>query len=227
MPGRTLIAPSMLAEDSFLEHLAETLEKPDRPALGQFLRRFFRTIVHLDLTEAECVGLWDQILERRRELGNGSARPVSLRRAIMYVLAASGHLRVPVLIEYDDLKKLQINTATDSLTGLYNRRFFEDQCDEELNRALRYNQHRAAMRCRAWPRPPCEGLCEPPITRSASAATSSQLLLVQADAEQALTLARRVCANFAAATGPMEMAIRTGIDYGVAFYPMTATRRKC
>ena len=45
------------------------------------------------------------------------------------------------------------------------------------------------------------------------------LLLVQSDAEQAITLARRIRANFATATAPMEMALSTGLDYGVAVYP--------
>lgn len=240
MPGPTdPIDPLRSPEDSFLELLAETLENLDRPARGQFLQRFFRTIAHLDLTEAECADLWDQILERRRELGDGSAKPVSLRRAIMDVLATSHHLRVPVLIEYEDLKKLQINAATDSLTGLYNRRFFEDQCDKELNRALRYNQHLAIVLMDLhefkevndrYGHPRGDALLRmAAATLRKSLRTSDYafriggdefaLLLVQADAEQALTLARRVRANFAAVTEPMEMALPTGIDYGVAFYP--------
>lgn len=240
MPGPTdPIDPSRSPEDSFLELLAETLENLDRPARGQFLQRFFRTIAHLDLTEAECADLWDQVLERRLELGDGSAKPVSLRRAIMDVLATSHHLRVPVLIEYEDLKKLQINAATDSLTGLYNRRFFEDQCDKELNRALRYNQHLAIVLMDLhqfkevndrYGHPRGDALLRmAAATLRKSLRTSDYafriggdefaLLLVQADAEQALTLARRVRANFAAAIEPMEMALPTGIDYGVAFYP--------
>jgi hypothetical protein len=53
MPGPTdPIDNSMPAEDSFLELVAETLENLDRPARGQFLQRFFRTVAHLDLTDA-------------------------------------------------------------------------------------------------------------------------------------------------------------------------------
>lgn len=240
MPGPTdPIDPSMSAEDSFLELLAETLENLDRPARGQFLQRFFRTIAHIDLPEAESVALWDQILERRQELSEGTVKPASLRRAILDVLATSRHLRVPVLIEYEELKKLEINAATDSLTGLYNRRFFEDQCDKELNRALRYNQHLALVLMDLhqfkevndhYGHPRGDDLLRTAATVLRKSLRTSDyafriggdefaLLLVQADADQALTLARRVRANFAAATGPAEMAIPTGIDYGVAFYP--------
>ena len=45
------------------------------------------------------------------------------------------------------------------------------------------------------------------------------LLLVQSDTEQAITLARRIRANFAAATEPMQMTGAIGLDYGVAVYP--------
>src|ERR1700682_1989680 len=107
MPGpNDPIESSMPAEDSFLELIAETLENLDRPARGQFLQRFFKTVAHFDLTEEASLDQWDQILIRQRELSDSSGKPVSLKRAIVDVLASSSYLRVPVLIEYDELKKL-------------------------------------------------------------------------------------------------------------------------
>ena len=47
---------------------------------------------------------------------------------------------VPILMEYEELKKLQVNAATDALTGLQNRRLFDEYCDKELTRAKRYGQ---------------------------------------------------------------------------------------
>ena len=86
MPGPTdPIDNSVPAEYSFLELLAETLENLDRPARGQFLQRFFRTIAHLDLTEAASLDQWDQILTRQRQLREESGKPVSLKRAIVDV----------------------------------------------------------------------------------------------------------------------------------------------
>ena len=240
MPGPTdPIDNSMPAEDSFLELLAETLENLDRPARGQFLQRFFRTVAHLDLTEAASLSQWEQILTRQRELRENTGKPVSLKRAIVDVLASSSYLRVPVLIEYEELKKLQISAATDSLTELYNRRFFEDQCDKELNRALRYNQHLAIVMLDLhqfkevndrYGHPRGDALLRMAAgTLRNSLRTSDYafriggdefaLLLVQSDAEQAITLARRVRANFASATEPMQMEVSTGLDYGVAVYP--------
>ncbi len=48
-------------------------------------------------------------------------------------------------MEYEEFKKLQINAATDPLTGLYNRRLFDEYCDKELNRAKRYGHQLAVV----------------------------------------------------------------------------------
>jgi diguanylate cyclase (GGDEF)-like protein len=247
MPGSTdPIDNSMSAEDSFLELLAETLENMDRPARGQFLQRFFKTVAHLDLTEATSLDEWDQILNRQRELGESSGKLVSLKRAIVDVLASSSYLRVPVLIEYEELKKLQISAATDSLTGLYNRRFFEGQCDKELNRALRYNQHLAIVMLDLhqfkevndrYGHPRGDALLRMAATTLRNSLRTSDyafriggdefaLLLVQSDAEQAITLARRVRMNFGSATEPMQMELSTGLDYGVAVYPSDGDQKE-
>ena len=132
--------PRMSVEDTYLELLAETLEGLDLPARGQFLQRFFHTITHVDLRETQCVQVWDDMLARRRDLSGQSAPPVSLKTALMDVLSTSGFLRVPIIIEYDELKKLELNAVTDPLTGLYNRRLFGESFDKELNRSRRYGQ---------------------------------------------------------------------------------------
>jgi diguanylate cyclase (GGDEF)-like protein len=233
------IGQSLPPEDSFLELLAETLENLDRSARGQFLQRFFKTIAQMDLTEALSLDSWEQILHRRRELAESLSKPVSLKRAIVDVLASSNYLRVPILMEYDELKKLQISAATDSLTGLYNRRFLEDQYEKELNRALRYSHHLAIVLLDLhqfkdvndrYGHPRGDALLRTAAaTLRKSLRTSDYafriggdefaLLLVQSDMEQATTLARRVRANFAAAAEPMQLGVSIGLDYGLAVYP--------
>ena len=82
---------------------------------------------------------------RRRELAENLGKRVSLKTAMVDVLASTNFLRVPILMEYDEFKKLQINAATDALTGLYNRRLFDEYCDKELNRAKRYGHQLAIV----------------------------------------------------------------------------------
>jgi diguanylate cyclase (GGDEF)-like protein len=229
----------MSAEESFLELLAETLETLDRTARGQFLQRFFKTLAQLDLTEAASLEYWEQIVRRRRELAESLERPVSLRTAIVEVLASSSHLRVPVLMEYEELKKLQINAATDPLTGLYNRRLFEDHFERELNRALRYNQHLAVVMLDLHQFKEVNDryghargdllLRTVATTLRKSLRTSDYafriggdefaLLLVQSDKDQATMLANRVRTNFATSAQSLQMPPFLGLDYGLAVYP--------
>jgi diguanylate cyclase (GGDEF)-like protein len=229
----------MSAEESFLELLAETLESLDRTARAQFLQRFFKTLAQLELSDTASLDYWDHIVRRRRELAETLERPVSLRTAIVEVLASSSHLRVPVLMEYEELKKLQINAATDPLTGLYNRRLFEDHFERELNRALRYNQHIAVVMLDLHQFKEVNdryGHAHGDVLLRTVAATLRKslrtsdyafriggdefaLLLVQSDRDQATTLANRVRANFAISTKSLQMPPSIDLDYGLAVYP--------
>src|SRR5277367_5089552 len=129
---------SQPVEDSFFELLIDTLEGLDQPARGLFLQRLLKSLTQLDLTESQSLETWDKIIERRRELSRLLGRPVAMKTAMVDLLAASNMLRAPILMEYEDLKKLHVNAATDPLTGLYNRRLFDEYFEKELNRARRY-----------------------------------------------------------------------------------------
>ncbi len=238
--------PTPSPGDPFFELLAETLENLDRPARGQFLQRFFKAVAQLDLTETSAVDCWDRILERRRELTEALAAPVSLKTGMVDVLASMSYLRLPVLMEYEDLKKLQINAVTDPLTGLYNRRLFEEQFERELNRAQRYDQHLALVTLDLhrfkevndlYGHPRGDALLQVAATTLKKSLRTSDyafriggdefaLLLVQSDTEQAGALARRLRANFATAIEPMQMSVGLGLDFGVSIYPLDGDQRE-
>ena len=240
-PSRASAQP----EDSFLELLAETLENLDRVPRGQFLQKFFKTIAQLELSENLSSEYWDQILERRRQLADTLGKPVSLKTAMVDVLASSTHLRVPILMEYEELKKLQSNATTDPLTGLYNRRLFEEHFEKELNRALRYNQHLALVMLDLhqfkevndrYGHPQGDTLLrQAAATLRKSLRTSDYafriggdefaLLLVHSDTEQANTLARRIRANFGSAVGSMQVSVGLGMDYGIAVFPVDGDQK--
>jgi diguanylate cyclase (GGDEF)-like protein len=244
-PGDPLFS-SMPSEDPFLELVAETLEGLDRGARAQFLQRFFKNIAQLELSETRSLELWEQILNRRRELADSLGKSVSLKRAMVDVWASSSFLRVPVLIEYEELKKLEINAATDPLTGLYNRRFFEEHFEKELNRASRYTHNLALVVIdlhRFKEVNDGYGHSRGDLALQAVANTLRKslrtsdyafrtggdefaLLLVQSDSAQAQALARRVRANFAAAIAPMQMTVSLAIDFGVAVYPADGDQKE-
>src|SRR5207253_3441649 len=243
MPSSGALAhPLLPIEDTYLELLADTLESLDLPARGQFLQRFLRAICHVELRESECVQIWDEMLNRRRALTDQAGRPVVLKAALMDVLATSGFLRVPIILEYEELKKLELNAVTDPLTGLYNRRLFGESFEKELNRARRYTQplslvildlHRfkEVNDKHGHPRGN-EVLRATAATLKKDLRTSDSafriggdefaLLLPQTDSAQALALSRRVETVFAEMLQPLQLSVTVAMDHGVAIFPQDA-----
>jgi len=240
MPSLGVPAPLRVpSEDSYLELLAETLDNLDLPARGQFLQRYLRATAHLDLRESQCLQLWDDMLARRREMNEQLGRPVSLKTVLIDVLSSTGLLRVPVVIEYDELKRIQINAVTDPLTGLYNRRLFGESFDKELNRARRYalplgivilDLHRFKEVNDKHGHPRGDDVLRAAATTLKKALRTSDsafriggdefaLLLPQTDADQALALSRRVETVFAEVLKPLQLSVSVSMDHGVANFP--------
>jgi diguanylate cyclase (GGDEF)-like protein len=243
MPSPGAPAPPRLPiEDSYFELLADTLDGLDLPARGQFLQRYLRAIAHVDLRESESVQIWEDMLSRRRELSNLVGRQVSLKTALTDVLSSAGLLRVPILIEYDELKKLELNAVTDPLTGLYNRRLFAETFEKELNRARRYTQplglvtldlHRFKEVNDKHGHPRGDDVLRAAAATLKKALRTSDsafriggdefaLLLPQTDSAQALALSRRVQTVFAEMLQPLQLAVTVAMDHGVAIFPQDA-----
>jgi diguanylate cyclase (GGDEF)-like protein len=219
--------------------LTDTLETLDLPARGQFLQRYLRAVTHLDLRESQCLQLWEEIITRRRQLSEALHRTVSLKTALMDVFSTAGLLRVPVLIEYDELKKLNLNAVTDSLTELYNRRVFNEFFERELNRAKRYNQplglvmmdmHRFKEVNDKHGHPRGDEVLRMAAATLKKALRTSDfafriggdefaLVLPQTDAPQSLALSRRVETVFADTIKSLQLNVTVGMDYGVANFP--------
>src|SRR6267154_1495908 len=240
-PG-TPVPPRLPIEDSYFELLADTLESLDLPARGQFLQRYFRVIAHLDLHESQCLQIWEEMIARRRELSDLLGRQVALKTALTDVLSSSGFLRVPILIEYDELKRLELNAVTDPLTGLHNRRLFAETFEKELNRARRYTQplglvtldlHRFKEVNDKHGHPRGDDVLRAAAATLKKALRTSDsafriggdefaLLLPQTDSPQALALCRRVETVFAVMLHPLQLAVTVAMDHGVAIFPQDA-----
>jgi len=234
-------APTRLPiEDSYLDLLAETLDGLDTTARGQFLQRYIRAITHLDLRETQCVQLWDETITRRRELTDHMGRQVALKTALMDVLTSAGLFRVPIVLEYDELKILQVNAVTDPLTGLYNRRLFGEGFEKELNRARRYglplglvmlDLHRFKEVNDKHGHPGGDEVLRAAATTLKKALRTSDsafriggdefaVLLPQTDADQALALSRRIETVFAETLQQLPLSVTVSMDHGVATFPL-------
>jgi diguanylate cyclase (GGDEF)-like protein len=245
MPQPESLAPQPSAEDSYLEVLAETLEGLEDSARGQFLRQFFRTIARIDLSDAQANEYWERILIRRRELAESIGKKISLKTAMVDVLASTNFLRVPILMEYEEFKKLQINAATDPLTGLYNRRLFDEYCDKELNRAKRYGHQLAVVILDVHKLKEVNdryGHLQGDQILQLAAATLRKtlrasdfafriggdefaLLLPQTDTEQANTLCRRVRAQYEGDIHSLKLDPGVTLDFGIAVLPVDGEQK--
>jgi diguanylate cyclase (GGDEF)-like protein len=239
MPNPGGAPPRLPIEDSYLELLADTLDGLEVSARGQFLQRYIRAITHLDLRESQCIQLWDETITRRRELADHLGRQVALKTALMDVLTSAGLFRVPIILEYDELKVLQVNAVTDPLTGLYNRRLFGEAFEKELNRARRYglplglvmlDLHRFKEVNDKHGHPSGDEVLRAAATTLKKALRTSDsafriggdefaVLLPQTDAEQALGLSHRIETVFAETLQSLPLSVQVTIDQGVATFP--------
>lgn len=239
MPQPSESQPPATADDSLFDLLVETLDNMEENVRAAFLQQFFKSMARIDLSHAQSLDYWKQILDRRKELSEAFGKRVPLKTAIVDVLASTTFLRVPILMEYEEFKKLQLNAATDALTGLYNRRLFDEYCDKELNRAHRYGHHLALVLLdlhRLKELNDRHGHLQGDQILQLAAATLRKtlrasdfafriggdefaLLLPQADPEQAAVLCDRLRSHFENESAPLKLDVPVTIDYGIAVHP--------
>lgn len=236
-PGSPVELRSSAAAD-FLDIIVESLQPLDQAARGQFLRGFFRTLTHLEISEEKSGQLWDEILLRRQSLAGSSGQAVSFQTALVDVFTSSDLFRFPLLIEREDLKKLELNAVTDPLTGLHNRRLFRETFEKELNRAKRYahplslvmldlHRFKEVNDKHGHPRGD-DVLRAVAATLRKSLRTSDSafriggdefsLILPQTDSAQAVSLSKRVGVVFSEVLHSLQISVDVSMDHGVATF---------
>ena len=97
-------------------------------------------LTHLDFGTHDAKEKWDCILEHKNLLEAKLGRPVKLITALCdYFSEVSQSLKTPTVIELHTLEETRKVSRSDGLTGLFNRRFFDETLEGEINRALRYD----------------------------------------------------------------------------------------
>jgi diguanylate cyclase (GGDEF)-like protein len=100
----------------------------------------FHVLTSLVLEPTEAEYCWHEIVAHCDFMSTAMDRKVNLRTAICdYFCSVNKSLRNPKVIEINIFEKTSQSSQTDSLTSLYNRRFFDEALIKEIARAKRHD----------------------------------------------------------------------------------------
>ena len=123
-------------EAKFLQEL-ERMTQSEGDVIYPVLLNVF---TQLDFDQVEAKGIWQGILKHREEMSDSFKRQVNLLTAICdYFLTIKKSFNYPKVVELKVFEEANHFSKCDSLTGLYNRGYFEDSLSGEISRARRYD----------------------------------------------------------------------------------------
>jgi len=135
--------------DFVLECLQEFAEDDDRiidelkRLVGKHGKQTFPTILHvltqLEFPQQEAENCWWEIVAQREALSASLGRKVSLRTAVCdYFCSVHKSLKNPKVVEIHIFEAASHSSRYDGLTGLLNRRSFDEALIQEVTRSKRY-----------------------------------------------------------------------------------------
>lgn len=106
-----------------------------------FYSDIFYIIANLELSEEEAEYHWKKILEHADFMSQQLNRSVGFRVAMLdYFLQNKVLMKNPKIIEFELFEEVIKSSIIDELTGIYNRRYFNDSLFREIKRCSRYNK---------------------------------------------------------------------------------------
>jgi len=122
-------------EDEFLNHVV-TLAGTQGEKIYPVLLNIF---TQLDFQEGQARSIWQGMVQHRQKMMDSMARQVNLTTAICdYMLTVRRELIHPKVVELNLFEETSHYCKCDSLTGLYNRSYFEEVLKSEASRCKRY-----------------------------------------------------------------------------------------
>jgi len=223
----------------FLELIIDTLGQLTPDEQGFFLQKFLKSLSGVGVSEEESLVHWRGILRRRSELAERLGRAMTLRTAAADYFDTAKIAHNTTLVDYEELKHLRHNAATDPLTGLYNRRLFQEYMTKELTRSRRHGDTLSLLlfdlrnfkqvndsRGHATGDAVLRNLaraCQETIRESDYSfrvgGDEFAVLLPQSQSENADALAQRIKAKFERYARTSVPDLELGLDYGVASFP--------
>lgn len=112
------------------------IEKVDN---RDFFSTYMRLLCEIEMPEDEARYHYQRIEKHRETLNAAAGRDLGFRVAMLdYLLNINPKLECPKIIEFSTYTDMLAQTTLDSLTGVFNRRYFDKQLVNELSRAKRY-----------------------------------------------------------------------------------------
>ncbi|MBA4358937.1 MAG: hypothetical protein C0405_14560, partial [Desulfovibrio sp.] len=113
-------------------------------ALGEGDQRYAEglyLLTRMRFEPAEACFYWGEITRHMQGLALALGRDVGLRVAVCdYFMNLHPRMREPVIVEVHVLLQKELGALVDELTGLYNRRYFNDAIAREVERYKRFGQ---------------------------------------------------------------------------------------
>ncbi len=225
--------------EDWLDFIVDTLKQLDEGVQGAFLKVFLMRLVSLEVSEKESIGHWEEVLARQTQLTEKLGRPVTLRTAAVDYFEEQRILHSPILMEYDELRRLRYNAGTDALTGLNNRRIFEEQLNREINRCTRHGAifsllsldlrkfksvndtygHATGDEILRGVAHACLEVLRASDMTSRTGGDEFAILLPEAERPSAEALAERIARKFQEHAMAIAPHTSVAMDYGVAVFP--------
>ena len=131
-----------LSEESALgtlpQHMWRTLEK-------NFGRNLFSELIYsltrMNFSPDEARQHWQEIIAHQHDLTEKLGRNPGLRVSLAdYFVNLKHSVKNPIIVEINLLLKKEETALKDELTGLFNRRFFNQMLQQEIDRARRFEE---------------------------------------------------------------------------------------
>ena len=123
------------------EQILQTVEELYEAGEKNIYARLLHVMCHLRLAPAEARKSWQAILRHRDLIESKLGRKTGFRVAMLdYFVNESRDIKNPKVIEIHVYAETARQAAIDELTGVFNRRFFDNALERELKQASRRNR---------------------------------------------------------------------------------------
>lgn len=107
---------------------------------AEVLAALFRLLAGIDIPPRQCARHWEAFQKHRQKISGGLGRNLDLTASLCdYLRLSTNLLDHPRLVEIEHYQEMLEGTINDKLTGLFNRRYFDEVFSQQVALAERYH----------------------------------------------------------------------------------------